>query len=66
MTDQLESKIINLCVAYIPVGVLSIITCIPVGKALLWPAFHALILIVLNSNSIRPNLFRGSLAISLS
>ena len=63
MTDQLESKIINLCVAYMDVGEgreQERKLCETQAIARLLLAFRALILIILNPNLIRPYLCRGS------
>jgi len=63
MTDQIGSKIINLCVAYMDVGEgreQERKLCETQAIAGLLLAFRALILIILNPNLIRPDLCRGS------
>ena len=65
MADQFGSKIINLCVAYMDVGEgreQERKLCETQAIAGLLLTFHALILIILNPNLIRPDLCRGSLS----
>jgi len=64
MNDPFESKIINLCVAYMDVGEgreQERKLCETQAIAGLLLTFRALILIILNPNLIRPDLCRGSL-----
>jgi len=66
MSDPFGSKIINLCVAYMDVGEgreQERKLCETQATARLLVTFHALILINVNPNLIRPDLCRGSLTV---